>query len=403
VADFHQSGPIATLHRLGRSDTARLERELVGFSAGRPITLVLPCHIGEVGTAGLDSIISELSRVPYLKRVIVGIDGAARRRDWEAARAVFSRLPQRAILVWNDGPRMKDLFRTLVESGFDPGPPGKGRNVRICLGCAVADGEPGVVAIHDCDILAYSRELLARLCYPVAHPEWGFGFCKGYYARVSDRLDGRVTRLLLAPLLRALRGRIGRYPGLDYLEHFRYPLAGECALDSDLARRVEIPGDWSLEVGMLAGVARHLPNSAICQSELCENYDHKHRELTPGDIATGLGKMAGDIVRSIFRELGRQGVRAEEGLFDRLPADYARHADECLRIFAADAAINGLDYPRADEKLAVETFVRCIRAAVDAHGISPRDGPVPASWNLVERALPGFLPDLAEAVRRDNE
>lgn len=402
MADFHQSGSITTLHRLGIPDIGRLDRELTGFSAARPITLILPCHIGEVGTGGLDSIIRELAMVPYLKRIIVGIDGAARRRDWDAARACFGRLPQRPLLIWNDGPRMKELFRTLAEAGFDPGPPGKGRNVRTCFGYALADGEPGVIAVHDCDILAYSREILARLCYPLAHPNLGFRFCKGYYARVSDRLDGRLTRLLLTPLLDTLRSQIAPHPGLAYLEHFRYPLSGECALDIDVARRVGVPGDWSLEVGMLAEVARHLPPGAICQSELCENYDHKHRDLSPQDIGRGLGKMATDIALSIFRELGRQGVRMDAGLLDGLPDAYARRAGEYLRHYAADAAINGLHYPRADEELAVDTFVRCIQAAMGSLQKNPKPDIIPPSWSLVEQALPAFLPGLAEAVHSDN-
>jgi len=66
---------------------------------------------------------------------------------------------------------------------------------------------------HGClarlDILTYSRELLARLCYPVAHPNLGFDFCKGYSARFTDKLNGRVMRLLVTPLIRSLQSIIG--------------------------------------------------------------------------------------------------------------------------------------------------------------------------------------------------
>jgi len=37
--------------------------------------------------------------------------------------------------------------------------------------------------------------MLARLVYPVVHPAIDFEFSKGYYARVSEKLYGRVTRL----------------------------------------------------------------------------------------------------------------------------------------------------------------------------------------------------------------
>jgi hypothetical protein len=52
MADFFQTGAIATLHRLGRTDLPRLERELTQFTAETPIALVLPCHIRELGHQG---------------------------------------------------------------------------------------------------------------------------------------------------------------------------------------------------------------------------------------------------------------------------------------------------------------------------------------------------------------
>ena len=59
--------------------------------------------------------------------------------------------------------------------------------------------------MHDCDILTYKREMLARLIYPVANPTFSYKFCKGYYSRIANNsMNGRVCRLLVTPLLRAL-------------------------------------------------------------------------------------------------------------------------------------------------------------------------------------------------------
>src|SRR5688500_18100338 len=113
MGDFFQTGAIATLHRLGKPDLARMERELMEFSHERPIALVLPCHIRELGTRGLKMIVRELKNVPYLKQIIVGIDGATRRDDWEKARVFFRQLPQNPVLLWNNGPRMRALFEKL--------------------------------------------------------------------------------------------------------------------------------------------------------------------------------------------------------------------------------------------------------------------------------------------------
>jgi len=42
MADFYQTGIIATLHRLGQGDLGMIERQLEYFSRQQPIALVLP-------------------------------------------------------------------------------------------------------------------------------------------------------------------------------------------------------------------------------------------------------------------------------------------------------------------------------------------------------------------------
>ncbi len=253
-----------------------------------------------------------LKHVRYLKHIVVGVDGA-NAREWRRARRIFAQLPQPPTLLWNDGPRMQKLLKQLEEAELSTGPGGKGRNVWLCFGYVLASEQARMVAVHDCDIVTYNRELLARLCYPVAHPAFGFDFCKGYYARVSTKLNGRVMRLFVTPLLRALKSIVGPHPFLVYLDTFRYALSGEVAMDIDLVRRNRIPYDWGLEVGMLAEVFRNSAPRAICQAELCDNYDHKHQELSARDSEKGLNRMAVDIKRSIFRRMASEGIRLDQG------------------------------------------------------------------------------------------
>jgi glucosyl-3-phosphoglycerate synthase len=402
MSDFFQTGAVATLHRLGRPNVPRLEQELERFSEETPIALVLPCHVKELGTRALNLILRELKSITYIKQIVVGIDGATRARDFVKARRIFRQLPQRPMLLWNDGPRMSALFRRLEEAELDAGPGGKGRNVWICFGYVLASDQARMVAVHDCDILTYSRELVARLCYPVAHPNMGFDFCKGYYARVSEQLNGRVMRLLVTPLLRALKSLLGTHPFLVYMDTFRYPLAGEFALDVDLVRRLRIPYDWALEVGTLAEVFRNAAPRAICQSELCENYEHKHQELSPRDADKGLNKMAVDISKSFFRRMAAEGIKLDSGLFDTLLVSYLRQAEDTLRFYAADAATNGLLFPRHEEEKAVATFVRSIQIAAKAFLDDPLWTPLIPNWNRVQAALPDFFDQLNDAVRLDN-
>jgi glucosyl-3-phosphoglycerate synthase len=402
MSDFFQTGAFATLHRLGQPKIERLEHELHEFAQETPIALILPCHFREMGTPALNCIVRVLKKVTYLRQIVVGVD-AANARQWRKARRFFSQLPQKPTLLWNSGPRMQELFRKLDEAELDSGPGGKGRNVWICLGYVLASDQARMVAVHDCDILTYERELLARLCYPVAHPSLGFDFCKGYYARYTDRLNGRVMRLLVTPLIRSLESILGPHPFLIYLDTFRYPLSGEIALDLDLVRRTRIPADWGLEVGMLADVFRNSSAKSICQSELCHAYDHKHQELSPRDPDKGLNKMACDISKSIFRTMASEGIKLDTGLFDTLLSAYVRKAEDTLRHYGADARINGLEFDRHQEELAVTTFVRSIRAAAKAFLDDPLGAPLIPNWNRVQSALPNFLEELGEAVRLDNE
>jgi glucosyl-3-phosphoglycerate synthase len=401
MPDFFQTGTIPTLHRLGKIDLPRLETSLEEFAKETPIALVLPCHVRELGTPALRGIVRELKHVRYLKQIVVGVDGA-NAREWRRARRIFAQLPQKPTLLWNDGPRMQKLIKQLAEAELPTGPGGKGRNVWLCFGYVLASEQARMVAVHDCDIITYNRELLARLCYPVAHPAFGFDFCKGYYARVSTRLNGRVMRLFVTPLLRALKSIVGPHPFLVYLDTFRYPLAGEVSMDIDLVRRNRIPYDWGLEVGMLAEVFRNSAPRAICQTELCENYDHKHQELSARDPEKGLNRMAVDIMRSIFRRMASEGIKLDQGLFETLQFAYTRQAEDTLRAYGADAVMNGLSFPRHEEETAVATFGRSIREAAKRHVDDPMFWPLIPNWNRVESALPEFLETLNKAVAQDN-
>jgi glucosyl-3-phosphoglycerate synthase len=401
MADFYQDGSMATLHRLGKPNVEHLEHELLEFSAHTPIALTLPCHVKELGTSALRGIIKELKSIQYIKQIVVGIDGA-NAANWQRARKIFSQLPQKPVLIWNDGPRVRRLMDQLIESDLDPGPTGKGRNLWLCFGYVLASSKSHMVAVHDCDILTYNRDLLARLCYPVAHPNLGFDFCKGYSARFTDKLNGRVMRLLVTPLIRSLQSIIGVNDFLVYLDTFRYPLSGEMSLDQDIIRRARIPADWGIEVGILAEVFRVSSPKSICQVDISDRYDHKHQELSSRDISRGLNKMAVDIVKSLFLTLAGIGVKLDRGIFDTLLSAYVRKAEDTMRFYGADAEINGLKYDRHEEELAVATFVRSIRNAARDYLSDPLGNPMIPNWNRVDSALPDFLQAFNHAVQLDN-
>ena len=400
MGDFHQGGQVTTLHRLGPGNLQRLEAELTEYASQLPIALVLPSLYTELQGPALKHIVEELTRVPYLREVVVAL-GRANREQFFHAVEFFSVLPQETRVLWIDGERIQTLLRLLVENEIDIGSEGKGRATWLAYGYVLAHGVSKVIVQHDCDILTYSRDFLARLCYPVGNPNLAYEFCKGYYARVTDRLHGRVTRLFVTPLLRTLRRLLGDHPFLVYLDSFRYPLAGECGMYADLARVNRIPGDWGLEVGMLAEVYRNTSVKRICQVELCETYDHKHQDLSPEDPRKGLLKMAVDIAKSLFRNLAIEGVIMDDAFFRTLTTAYLREAQNTIRMYEGVAAINGLYFDRHNERIAVEAFTRGIRIASQEYLEDPLGIPLISNWNRVTSAIPSFLPMLQKAVDED--
>ncbi len=401
MSDFYQTGIVATLHRLVEKGHEELEQQLAIYSRQRPVALVLPALFREFEGAALPKIIAELKEVPYLKQIVVTLDGADR-EQYDHARAMLDGMPQEVRFVWNSGPRVQHLYQKLRENGLPIGDNGKGRSCWLAYGFVLADCKCEVIALHDCDVLTYDRELLARLCFPVTNPNINFEFCKGYYARVTDRMHGRVTRLLMTPLIRSLQKVLGHLPFLDFLDSFRYPLAGEFAMRADLARVNRIPGDWGLEVGVLAEVFRNCSVKRVCQAELCRSYEHKHQALSPEDPTKGLMKMAVDIAKTIFRVLSADGAVLSAGLFRTLQVTYIRTAEDTITRYHADALIDGLLFDRHEEEVAVETFARSLRIASESFLDDPLGQPLFPNWNRITSALPGFLDELREAVEADN-
>jgi glucosyl-3-phosphoglycerate synthase len=402
MADFSQIGVIATLHRLGTGDVGIVERQLEYFSRQQPIALVLPALYSEFEKPAMATILAELSQATYVRQFVLSLAQATREQFEEVSRRLGV-LPGDVRVIWHDGPRMQRLYKTLDDNRLQIGPDGKGRQCWMAYGYVLASRKASVIAIHDCDIVNYSREMLARLCYPVVHPDIGFEFSKGYYARLSHQMHGRVTRLLMTPVIRALESIVGHLPFLAYLDSFRYPLAGEFAMQADLARVNRIPSDWGLEVGVLAEVYRNCSMRRICQVDIADNYEHKHQELSPGDPSKGLMKMAMDISKSLFRILAAEGVKFDTGVMQTLLVRYQRMAENSISRYHADAMINGLLFDRHEEETAVETFSQALRMATDEFFDDPLGTPPIPNWMRVSAASPGFLDDLREAVDVDNE
>jgi glucosyl-3-phosphoglycerate synthase len=401
MGDFYQNGIITTLHDLSQRSLEDMESELRTFSKTRPMGLILPSLYSELEGDALANIVQEISHVDYLSEIVIGLD-RANEEQYRHALEFFKPLKQNFKVLWNDGPRLRSIDAQLKDEGLSPMEPGKGRNVWYCMGYTLASNKTESIALHDCDILTYDRSLLARLLYPVANPKFNYEFCKGYYARVANgKIHGRVSRLLVTPLIRALKRTIGHSDYLDFIDSFRYPLAGEFSFRADVMTDIRIPSDWGLEIGVLSEMNRNYANNRLCQADIAQTYDHKHQDLSPENAAAGLSKMSIDISKALFRKLATNGVVFNSETFRSIKATYFRIALDFVETYYNDASMNGLNFDTHAEEQAVELFARNILEAGHNFLENPMEKPFVPSWNRVTSAIPNILESIHEAVELD--
>ncbi len=398
MPDFYQHDLIATIHDLQTGRIDRLEDLVRQSTRQSKIGLVLPITASDMRAEPFDRIVSELTGADYVDTIAITLGVAPDEADYAETVAKVAPLGDRAKVLWTDGPKIQSLYGELIEGGIPVSTPGKGRSVWTAFGYLLADPEIDTFVLHDCDIVDYDRLLLTRLCLPMVHPGLDFEFCKAYYARVTDRMHGRVVRLLVAPLVRALMQTFAESRFVRFLANFRYPLSGEFSLTRNLARTNRIPSDWGLEVGTLAEVFRNTSLKRVCQTDLCRLYDHKHQVLSLEDKNAGLIKMAGDILTTIYRTLASQGVVMSESTFITLRASYLRIAQDCIRQYSADAVVNDLHYDRHVEEAAIDAFAECVTTAADVFRADPNGAEAIPNWTRVRAAFPNFTERLRDAT-----
>ncbi|XOB61564.1 glycosyl transferase [Campylobacterota bacterium DY0563] len=403
MSDFFQNGVITTLQNVGNRSLEDMERELEEFSERRKMVLLLPALYSEFETPAMHKIIEELKEVKYLYKIILGLDKATK-EQFEEVKELMSVLPCKVDVLWNDGPRIKELYKDMTVEGF-PGldTPGKGRNVWTMMGYGLADKDAYAFALHDCDIVNYSREIPARLFYPIVHPALDFEFNKGYYSRVTNKLHGRATRLLYTPLINSLAKVYGSNRYLEYMESFRYALSGEFSFIRSLGRGIGISPTWGLEVSTLSEVYKNTSNRRICQTQILESYEHKHQELGSQETGGGIYKMANDIAKTLFRVLAQEGVVFSQSSFKTLLATYFQESRFEISKYNALSKLNGLEYDREKEIKAVEAFQVAIKEAAQEFYDDPMGIPSLSSWTTVRSVMSDFSYKFNEYVRKDNE
>ena len=322
---------IATLHDFG---------DAVPDVPTEEATVVVPMTDREYRTPAAERVLSTLADVDPARVLVALRTDPENVGAFEAWLGAFDPVET----LWCGGRRVRAL---LAEHGLD-GARGKGRDVWLGLGVATLDAE--YVVIHDADATSYSAAHVPKLLAPL---DGGFGFVKGYYARIErNQLFGRLFRLFYTPLVRALADRRDA-PILAYLDSFRYALAGEVALTAGLARQLRVSREWGLEIDTLGAAFDAMGFAGTAQVDL-GTHVHDHRDV--GGSA-GLAAMSRAVGTAVFHTVEGHGV---EPAYDTLPARYETVAGRLVDQYAADATHNGLDYDRAAERDQVSRYAAAI-------------------------------------------
>jgi len=309
-----------------------------------------------------ENILRQLKVTTYLSQIIFGLDKASEGEAFMLRDLLKEYGIRNYLIQWNDGPGFSTIYDQLNEAGFNIQEPGKGKNMFLGFGIALALGAESVGLI-DADIRTFKRVHLDRLFYPVA--ALGYDFSKAYYARIKERaLYGRVKRLLLDPLLLALKRKFTESREekmlrlIDFLLGFHYQLSGEVAFHADLLKKMRFATNWGVEIFTLIEVYRKA--SAPAQVMFSEApFDHKHQEVSEQDKSKGLNRMAVDIVTTLMNALViEEGLEISDTFFRDLTITYQGVAEEQIKKYSDDASFSNLRYDREGEENLVRNVFR---------------------------------------------
>ncbi len=306
--------------------------------------------------------------VPYLSDIIFGLDKANEDEAVLLRELIEENKLKNYLIQWNDGPGFKSIYDKLNEAGFNISEPGKGKNMFLSFGIAMALGAESVGVI-DADIRTFKRTQLDRLFYPVV--ALNYDFSKAYYSRIMERtIYGRVKRLLLDPLLLALKRKFTETREekmlklIDFLLGFNYQLSGEVVFNVDLLKKMRFATNWGVEIFTLIEVFRKASSPAQVMFSK-EPFDHKHQTVSKEDKEKGLNRMAIDIVTTLMNALViEEGLEISETFFRDLAITYQAVAEEQIKKYSDDASFSNLDHDRdAEEKMVKEVFRTSILSA----------------------------------------
>jgi glucosyl-3-phosphoglycerate synthase len=367
ISDFSQNLHRITTFHILKQDRKYLRSQLRLHSKWKKTVLIVPLLASEFmnpeNAPVFRNILKQLKTVTYLSMIIFGLDRAAEEEAHSLNDLVSSYGIKNYLIQWNDGPGFSRIYDELNNAGFNFSEPGKGKNMFLSFGIAIALGAQSIGLI-DADIRSFRRIQLDRLLYPVV--ALNYDFSKAYYSRLKERqFYGRVKRLLLDPLLLSLKRKFADTKQqekmlnlIEFLLGFNYQLSGEVAFHVDLLKKMRFATNWGVEIFTLIEVYRKASSTAqVMFSE--EPFDHKHQEVSVEDRTKGLNRMGIDIVTTLMNALIiEEGLEISNTFFRDLSITYQALAEEQVKKYSDDASFSNLNYDRDTEEYLLKNVFR---------------------------------------------
>ena len=362
-------GLVTTFRILIDQDRQHLAEVLKQHATTNTPILIVPLLASEYTLSEnqptFENILANLSQAEYLDKIIFGLDQASESEMQLLKKLIDKHNIRQAVIQWNDGPVFSDIYKMLNKAGILSLEPGKGKNIFLGIGIALALNAK-VVGILDADIRSFDCIQIDRLLYPVV--VHNYDFSKAFYTRISNqRLYGRVKRLLMDPLLLALKTKFMESKDkkmlgmIDFLLQFDYQLSGEVAFRSDLLKKMRFSSNWGAEIFTLIEIYRKASSAAQVDFSI-KPFDHKHQPVSEDDRSKGLTRMAVDIVTTLMNALVQgEGLDLSESFFRDLLTIYMGVTDKLTKMYSDESMFNHLEYDwDYEEYLAREVFGNCI-------------------------------------------
>jgi len=229
--------------------------ELVATKLGRRVSVVLPALDEEATVGAIVTAIMPFTRGDAtLVDELVVVDSGSTDRTIEVASAAGARVVRRTDVV----PELAPL-------------PGKGEVLWRSL--AATDGD--IICFLDSDLVDFDPAFVPALLGPLL-AEPGVALVKGFYRRPLrletsevDTGGGRVTELLVRPLLAALRPELAGVV---------QPLGGEYAGTRELLESLPFAAGYGVEIGLLLDTHAARGLDAVAQVNLGVR-KHRNRSL----------------------------------------------------------------------------------------------------------------------------